>query len=110
MMIIPVLDLCGDQVVHVYRGLRHRYQPLQSRLARSSNPVDVVAGFLDLFPFTTLYLADLDAIQGQGENRPIIERLIAQFQSTTFWLDAGIATLEASGQWTNNLQPVLGSE
>lgn len=111
-MIIPVLDLCRGQVVHACRGLREHYQPIRSLLVRSSEPVDVVAAFLNLFPFTTLYMADLDAILGEGENRPIIERLAGEFQSTTFWLDAGVATLEAVLSWscTNNLHPVLGSE
>jgi phosphoribosylformimino-5-aminoimidazole carboxamide ribotide isomerase len=112
MIIIPVLDLYHGQVVRAFRGLRDRYQPIRSFLARSSDPVDVVAAFLDLFAFTAIYAADLDAIQGQGENRPIIKRLVEQFQSTTFWVDAGIFTTDVllNEIGADNLQPVLGTE
>jgi phosphoribosylformimino-5-aminoimidazole carboxamide ribotide isomerase len=111
MMIIPVVDLRNGQVVHAYRGMREHYRPVQSHLTQSSHPPEIVAAFLDLFPFTTIYLADLDAIQGRGNNRPIIEQLTRRFRSTVFWIDAGTSTLPMRKPSARSpLQPVLGSE
>ncbi len=38
------------------------------RLAAGSDPVDVARGYAALFPFPTLYVADLDGIEGAGRN------------------------------------------
>ncbi len=110
MLIIPVVDLRNGQVVHAYRGMREHYRPVQSHLTQSSHPPEIVTAFLDLFPFTTIYLADLDAIQGRGNNRPIIEQLTRRFPSTVFWIDAGTSTLPMCKPSAGSLQPVLGSE
>ena len=64
MDIIPVIDLMGGQAVHAKLGRRDEYRPLQSRLCRTSRPLDVAEALLALYPFRTLYLADLDAIRG----------------------------------------------
>jgi phosphoribosylformimino-5-aminoimidazole carboxamide ribotide isomerase len=53
---------------------------------------------------------DLDAIQGRGNNLPIIEQLTRRFPSTVFWIDAGTSTLPMRKPSAGSLQPVLGSE
>ena len=53
-------------LVHAKAGERDHYRPLVSRLALSSEPLDVVRGLLELHPFRSLYIADLDAIRKQG--------------------------------------------
>jgi phosphoribosylformimino-5-aminoimidazole carboxamide ribotide isomerase len=67
---IPVIDLMHGQVVRAQMGDRASYRPLESLLSPTSDPVDVVRGLLGVFPFQTLYVADLDAIQGNGDNVP----------------------------------------
>ncbi len=89
--IIPVIDLMGGVVVHARAGERDRYQPLVSRLARSSEPLDVVRGLLDLHPFRTLYIADLDAIRKQGAHVATVRELRDKVPNLDLWIDAGFA-------------------
>ncbi|HTJ02665.1 MAG TPA: HisA/HisF-related TIM barrel protein [Methylovirgula sp.] len=90
MEIIPVIDLKGGQVVRAAHGARHLYAPIETPLSPTSAPQDVVAGFLKLHPFRTLYIADLDAIEGRGSHADVIAALEAAFPSIAFWVDAGI--------------------
>ncbi len=75
MDVIPVIDLKGGQVVHARQGQRDAYQPLATPLSAGSAPRDVVAGLLRLYPFRTLYVADLDAIAGSGDHVAALEEI-----------------------------------
>jgi phosphoribosylformimino-5-aminoimidazole carboxamide ribotide isomerase len=90
--IIPVIDLMGGIVVHARRGDRQNYQPLNSPLCSGSLASDVVAGYLSVHPFKTLYIADLDAITAKGDNG------LAGAGACRAWLQQGYGDL------------VLGSE
>lgn len=87
--IIPVLDLMGGQVVRARGGERDRYRPLASPLTASSAPGDVVRGLLDLHPFRSLYIADLDAIRKAGDHVAAVRALTVDFPDLEFWVDAG---------------------
>lgn len=89
MKIIPVLDLMSGGVVRAAAGRRDAYRPLTTPLASSNAPEAVVAGFLHLHPFTEIYVADLDAILGRGDNSAVSRMLCERFPNTRFWLDAG---------------------
>lgn len=91
MDIIPVVDLKGGCVVRAQRGMRHLYAPIETPLSPTSRPADVVAGFLALHNFREIYIADLDAIEGRGNNIAVILALEAAFPAVTFWIDAGIS-------------------
>ncbi len=99
MNIIPVLDLRGGVVVRARMGERQHYQPIASPLSPTSDPVDVMRGLLSVHPFTTFYLADLDAIQGTGDNEPVLRRVRAEFPMLAFWVDNGIADVGAAERW-----------
>lgn len=89
---IPVIDLMGGLVVHARAGERDRYAPLErSVVAAGPEPATVVAGLLALFPFRTLYIADLDAIRKQGDHKTVIFALRQQFPQLRLWVDAGFA-------------------
>jgi phosphoribosylformimino-5-aminoimidazole carboxamide ribotide isomerase len=90
--IIPVIDLAAGVVVHARRGERDRYRPIETPLARSSQPLDVVSGLLELHAFTTLYIADLDAITQRGDHHAEIARIGKRFPSLELWIDAGVRT------------------
>jgi phosphoribosylformimino-5-aminoimidazole carboxamide ribotide isomerase len=110
--IIPVIDLMGGSVVHARRGERHAYQPLNSPLCSGSRPADVVAGYLRVSPFATVYIADLDAIMGNGDSGPIIAELQRLFPGIAFWVDNGLSSVSGCRSWLQ-LQLgdlVLGSE
>ena len=80
MEIIPVVDLMGGVVVRARMGQRDLYQPITTPLAATSDPVDVVRGLLAVYPFTTLYVADLDAIEHNGDNNAALARSSCNFR------------------------------
>ena len=90
MQIIPVIDLQGGHVVHARRGERAAYAPIRSSLAAGADPVDIAAALLRLHPFDTLYLADIDAIQRQGDNTAAIAAIRTACPGVELWVDTGI--------------------
>jgi phosphoribosylformimino-5-aminoimidazole carboxamide ribotide isomerase len=99
MDVIPVLDLRGGIVVRARMGQRDRYRPLESPLAPTSDPIDVMRGLYSVYPFKTFYLADLDAIMGTGNNEAVLWRLRAAFPAAIFWVDNGFADLSSARRW-----------
>lgn len=93
MRVIPVLDLIAGQVVHAVKGRRHEYKPVRSILSDSSDPLQVAKALLRVTGGDAVYLADLDAIQGQGDNRAVIANLAAKLEAK-LWLDCGCNQLE----------------
>ncbi|MES2013739.1 MAG: HisA/HisF-related TIM barrel protein [Pseudomonadota bacterium] len=111
MKIIPVIDLMHGVVVHAQLGMREHYQPIQSQLCSSSTPLDVVSALLELYAFPCLYIADLDAITGQGHHLDTILQIQAQYPQLEIWLDAGIKSTESLAIWNSaHIQHVIGTE
>jgi phosphoribosylformimino-5-aminoimidazole carboxamide ribotide isomerase len=109
---IPVIDLMGGEVVHARKGDRDSYRPLKSPLSPSSDAVDVVRGLRSVYPFPILYVADLDAIRGDGHNLLALRRIRAEFPGLQMWVDNGAAdpaALEALID-ADLGAPVIGSE
>jgi len=90
MEVIPVIDLRGGVVVAARRGDRAHYRPLDSPLAEGADPVAVALGLRSLYPFPTLYVADLDGIEGRGPDLATQHRLAAAWPGE-LWLDDGTA-------------------
>lgn len=112
MEIIPVLDLKRGVVVRAHRGQRDHYRPIETPLSPTSQPEDVARGLLSVFAFRTIYLADLDAIEGRGDNGDALARLRHACPGVTFWVDNGIGDAERASRWLE-AEPghlVLGSE
>jgi phosphoribosylformimino-5-aminoimidazole carboxamide ribotide isomerase len=110
MQVIPVVDLIDGVVVRARMGDRDAYRPIVTPLAATPDPVDVVAGLLQLAPFPTLYVADLDAIRGRGDNFAALARLRAAFPGLALWIDNGAADAAAVAATRAYGSPVLGSE
>lgn len=113
MEVIPVIDLKNGAVVRARLGHRDSYAPIVTPLARTSAPLDVVAGLLTLHPFPTIYVADLDAIESTGGHERNLGALSAAFPAVTFWVDAGVADADAARAWLlrhKRAHLVLGSE
>ena len=112
MLVIPVLDLSRGLVVHAKKGDRKNYQPIISVISSSSKPKSVLSAFLKLYPFKIIYIADLDAIQGTGNQSLIINQLSLIFNQCEFWIDSGIRSLQndTSHYKNNNIKLVFGSE
>ena len=112
MDIIPVLDLKGGVVVHARGGLRGEYRPIETALSPSSRPIDVARGLLSVHPFTSFYIADLDAIARTGDNNAALRELRVAFPDRAFWIDNGLADLAGVERWlrADLGHLVLGSE
>jgi phosphoribosylformimino-5-aminoimidazole carboxamide ribotide isomerase len=109
---IPVIDLMHGQVVRARMGDRASYRPLESPISPTSDPIDVVRGLLGVFSFPALYVADLDAIQGGGDNCQSLRRIRAEFPSLQMWVDNGAADASSLHTLigTDLGTPVIGSE
>ena len=111
MKIIPVIDLLDGQVVHAVRGEREKYKPVESLLVFGSDPVDVAGALIKESGSSELYIADLDAIQGKGNNSRIIAGIGAEL-GVSLMVDAGcidadsVLNVKKSGADT----VILGSE
>lgn len=112
MEIIPVLDLKGGVVVRARMGERHLYAPIATPLAATSDPLDVARGLLAVHPFATLYVADLDAIEGRGDNSAALRHIKHGCPGVSLWVDNGIADASAAARWLDAGlgSLVLGSE
>ncbi len=112
MDVIPAIDLRCGAVVRAQKGERHLYAPITTPLAPTSRPADIVAGFLALYEFRTMYIADLDAIEGKGNHSAAISALEAAFPGVDFWVDCGTGTGAEATAWfaAHRGDLVFGSE
>src|SRR5262245_30124653 len=88
MRVIPVIDLMNGQVVRGVAGRRSEYRPIESLIAADARPETVARTFVERFGFETIYVADLDAIQGGAPNVEAWEAI--KEVGLNLWLDAGI--------------------
>ena len=110
MKIIPVIDVLNGVAVHGIRGERERYQPLRSVLCESADPLEIALAF-ELLGFSSLYLADLDAILGKSANFNIYRQIMTQTR-LDLMVDAGIADITKAKKVlaTEVSKIVVGSE
>lgn len=110
--VIPVIDVRHGVAVRALAGERANYQPLVTPLAANSDPSEVGLGLCALYPFTTLYVADLDGIEGRGANTQVLAALARAVPELDIWADngsadaAGVARLVAGPR----VKAVAGSE
>lgn len=69
---------------------RQFYQPLDNARFPSPQPADVARRLSGQFECTTFYIADLDAITGDGDNAAQIRSLTREFPGLDLWLDCGV--------------------
>jgi phosphoribosylformimino-5-aminoimidazole carboxamide ribotide isomerase len=112
MEIIPVIDVLGGKVVHARGGERRQYPLLQSVLTSHCEPLQVIFDVLAWQSFSTIYIADLDAILQQQQNTALYQALAEQFPQLTFLLDAGIDSKQSWQHFSAypTIKPVIGSE
>ena len=112
MKIIPVVDIKQSRAVLAKQGRRDQYRPIDTALCGSSKPAEVIQSFLALYPFPVIYIADLDAINGDTCNRDLIGELCARFPTIEFLVDCGNLhdLWRKIGKPPENACPVLGTE
>jgi phosphoribosylformimino-5-aminoimidazole carboxamide ribotide isomerase len=108
--IIPVIDILNGAAVHAVRGRRKEYQPLKSILCDYAEPIAVASAFKRC-GFEELYIADLDAIMGYGENFSVLEE-IAEKTGLRLMVDAGVSDLNQAQQvfWYKVSKVIVGTE
>ena len=110
--VIPVLDVRHGVAVRAVAGDRANYQPLVTPLTDSADPVAVAQGYQRLYPFPSLYVADLDGIEGRGANTAMLAMLLAQIPGLEIWADNGSADFAGVSSVLENSQitAVIGTE
>jgi phosphoribosylformimino-5-aminoimidazole carboxamide ribotide isomerase len=86
--VIPVIDVRRGIVVRGIAGERDAYQPLDSRLTDSVDPVRVAEALIAAYRPATMYLADLDAIMDDRVNLELY-RVLGTLP-VTWLIDAGV--------------------
>jgi len=84
-------------VVHAVKGERERYQPVKSILGAGADPVEMAVCLQAETRCRAMYIADLDAIQGKGDNRTAVERIASRLDSE-LWVDAGVTDADAANR------------
>lgn len=90
MQVIPVIDIMGGVAVHARRGERSAYRPIRSVLLQSADPVALLRAYHEILESDVVYIADLDAIMGSGDNLAIIGKMAASEPQLELLVDAGI--------------------
>jgi phosphoribosylformimino-5-aminoimidazole carboxamide ribotide isomerase len=101
----------NGQVVRAAGGVRENYQPIACPFTSSRKPYDVANALLRLSGAGELYVADLDAITGQGAVSRAVQTLVDLCHAPT-WLDAGIGRKLSAADLPGlpHVRPVVGSE
>ena len=112
MHIIPVIDLKDGLVVTARQGKRQTYRPLATPLCPEPDILAVTRAYLSVFPFKTFYIADLNAIENNGNNHALITRLLEMQGDISLWIDSGLDLFinENSRPFQHRISNVLGSE
>src|SRR3954453_13556270 len=82
--VVGVIDLKAGAAVHAVRGERERYRPI-------GDPLPLARRFRDALGLDELYVADLDAITGGGDNDGVIRALAREAR---VMVDAGVSQPE----------------
>ena len=102
----------GGRVVRARGGRRDDYRPLISPLCPDAEPAALAGRFRDTLGADTLYLADLDAIMGLGNNHALLQAIACAQPSLALWVDAGLGDRDALSAFRAACpgRPVIGSE
>jgi phosphoribosylformimino-5-aminoimidazole carboxamide ribotide isomerase len=97
--IIPAIDLKGGVVVHARGGKREDYRPLATPLGPADDPLAIARALLAITGSPILYVADLDAIEGRGNNFETCRALADALPAATLWIDAGFSDVGECAFW-----------
>jgi phosphoribosylformimino-5-aminoimidazole carboxamide ribotide isomerase len=108
--IIPVLDILNKKVVHAVKGQRHNYQPLESILFKSTEPIEIAKGFKAL-GFSELYVANLDAIIDCSTDFGFFKDIVEE-TGLRLMVDAGVTSFDRAQKLfeSNVSKLIIGTE
>jgi phosphoribosylformimino-5-aminoimidazole carboxamide ribotide isomerase len=110
MEIIPVIDIKDGLVVSAQQGQRDTYRPIKSLLCSLSTVESVLNGYLSVHAFSTIYIADLNAITNTGNNYNLINQVITENKDIDFWVDDGKKIQDLSKPDHPTKKSIIGSE
>ncbi len=111
MELIPAIDVLNNIVVKAVAGKRKKYKPIISEITHSFYLNDIILSLLKEYNFKSIYIADLNAIMGNGDNYKIINKAIEQFPNISFWVDYGIKSLNDYKKFDDKkFKIIIGSE
>jgi len=106
MRILPVLDIMNGLVVQAIAGKRELYRPItESFITHIPDPNEVLRNLFSM-GFREVYIADLDAIMGRGDNYSIIVK--ASSMGFHVYADIGRRGMERDDE--DNISFVIGTE
>ncbi|OLD64657.1 MAG: hypothetical protein AUI47_04930 [Acidobacteria bacterium 13_1_40CM_2_68_5] len=112
-----MIDLRRGRAVRGRSGERHRYVPVKSRLAGPrggdlSDPRALLVAYRDVLGIGTVYVADLDRIEGRGENDALLFRLLETVPRIRLLWDGGLTGATSGIGLCRNgrIAPVIGTE
>lgn len=106
MRILPVLDIMNGLVVQAIAGKRELYRPItESFITHTPDPNEVLRNLFSM-GFREVYIADLDAIMGRGDNYSIIVK--ASSMGFHVYADIGRRGMERDDE--DNISFVIGTE
>ena len=108
MNIIPAIDLKKGKVVKAIQGNRTSYKPIDLETSHSSNPITFIKTLIITYKPSTIYIADLDLIDGDGDNIDIICKIAQMYRNKIFWIDVGAKKIKRLNK--RNIIPILCSE
>lgn len=115
--VVPVLDLKDGTVVHAragkqaHAGKRAEYRPIATPFAPPHDAQAIARALLGITFSPTLYIADLDAILGRGNNYELCQALADVLPGVDLWIDAGFCNLDDCAFWLPlGATLVIGSE
>ncbi|MFX1345358.1 MAG: HisA/HisF-related TIM barrel protein [Promethearchaeota archaeon] len=97
--VIPVLDILNSETVHAVKGERARYEPLKSKLFKSSNPVEILNVLKHVHKFNEFYIADLDAITRRKPNFVLLKNIL-KISGIDILIDPGIINSKDTQQFS----------
>ena len=104
MNIIPAIDLKRGKVVKAVQGGRSSYKPIDLITTHSSNPIIFIKALIITYRPSTIYLADLDSLDGDGNNIDIICRIANMFRNKIFWVDVGAQKIKKLNNQTGSVE------
>ena len=91
------------------QGRRESYRPIVSALCGTAEPLAVARALCEHCASDTLYIADLDALQGAPVQATLLRQLLDAMPQLTLWLDAGFVDAEAAAQLLAALEPAAAA-
>jgi phosphoribosylformimino-5-aminoimidazole carboxamide ribotide isomerase len=88
MRVVGVIDLKDGTAVHAVRGERERYRPVSGVIGGEDGDALALARGFRALGLDELYVADLDAITGHGDNAALLAALAPEAR---LMVDAGVS-------------------